>query len=385
MKREGGAKPPLFITKSMILRILLFLLVIQSVVFFGHWVIYKTMTSFLNITRLEVLWRIRVVFILLGLLFVIASILTNQFSSPGLDWFYTAAAVWVGTVHILIMASVAYWAIYAIAYYSQIALPTAATGLAVYAVGLFLSGWGIYNSFNARLTPYTVTIPGLPESWKGRTAVMISDTHFGNIRGQASAIALAKKINSLNPDIVFIPGDYFDGPFADYFKLAAPLSTLKAPLGVFFASGNHEEFRESSPYWNAIALANVHMMNNRVETVDGLQIAGTTYAGSNTDTELSDTLSKIPYDRNQPLVLLKHAPFVPETAAKNNVSLMLSGHTHEGQMWPFSFITDLIYEDAAYGEYKRGVMTGITSSGYGTWGPPQRLGTVAEIVVIRFQ
>lgn len=367
-------------------RVIIFLAIAQAIIFLGHWIVYKTIVSFLNINRPETLLRVRLVFIVLSLLFLAASLLVNQWSSPLIDWFYRVSAFWMGTLHLLVLASLAYWIISAASSYANIVLPTLALGIVLYTAAVAVSIYGTWRSFNPRLTRYEVEIPELPGAWKNRTAVLVSDIHLGNVRGYGSAAKLADRINELKPDAVFIPGDYFDGPVADYQKLAAPLSTIKAPFGVFFSSGNHEEFQESTRYWKAIGLANVHVLNNRVENIEGLQIAGTTYAGSNTDAELTQTLtSKISFDRSRPLILLKHAPFATETAAKNGVTLMLSGHTHRGQMWPFSLITQLLFGDAAYGLYKRENMTGITTSGYGTWGPPQRLGTDAEIVVIHFR
>lgn len=191
-------------------------------------------------------------------------------------------------------------------------------------------------------------------------------------------------INAENPDVVFIPGDLFDGPPSDYEWMAAPLADIKARHGAYFTEGNHEEFLDPAPYLAAVRAAGVKILKNEMEMLDGMQIIGVPYDGSNEPEEVRESLARVPFDPEKPSILLKHAPSSPRAAALAGISLMLSGHTHNGQMWPYRFFVRRLFGRAGYGHSQVNNMHVITTSGYGTWGPPQRLGTRAEVVVIKF-
>ena len=119
--------------------------------------------------------------------------------------------------------------------------------------------------------------------------------------------------------------------------------------------------------------------------LDGLQIIGVDYRDSRREEQFKAILQKIGIDRYRPSILLKHAPFDLKVADENGISLQLSGHTHQGQVFLFRFITSRIYQGYDYGLRKFGDLLVYTSSGAGTWGPPMRLDTVPEIVAITFQ
>mgnify|MGYP003874139107 CR=1 FL=1 len=349
-----------------------------------HWVIYKTVLSAFAIKDPNIILRIRVSFIILAASFLLISIAANSFISPAIDWLYRISATWLGTTNLLFWASLVFWIIIGASSRLNINLDWKITGSILFGVAIVANIFGIYNSFRPKITTYEIKLPNLPSSWQGRRAVLVSDTHFGNMRGTASSRKLTEKINELSPDLVFIPGDYYDGPLAKYEEIATEMKNVKAPLGVFFSTGNHEEFREPSPYTNALKKAGIKVLNNEKENVEGVDIIGTTYMNSNSYEQLLQTLRKIGIEENKPSILLKHAPFAPAGAADAGISLMLSGHTHLGQQWPFNLITRQIFKEATYGRYSAGTMQGITTSGYGTWGPPQRIGTRSEIVLLKF-
>jgi predicted MPP superfamily phosphohydrolase len=163
------------------------------------------------------------------------------------------------------------------------------------------------------------------------------------------------------------------------------LSQLTAPHGVYFVAGNHDQFREDSNYLEAVTAAGVRVLNNEKVEVEGLQILGVPYRNAHQPMSLASVLQALRFDRERASILLTHAPDHPEIAEAAGVSLQLSGHTHLGQFIPWTWFARRIYRQFVYGLSRIGKMQVFTSSGAGTWGPPLRLGSNSEIVVLQFE
>jgi predicted MPP superfamily phosphohydrolase len=246
---------------------------------------------------------------------------------------------------------------------------------------------GLYGVFNAswtRITRTTVRLANLPDAWRGRKAALISDLHLGPVRNGSFLRRMVAKIVREEPDAIFIAGDLYDGTAIDAGRAAEPLNKLKAPHGVYFVAGNHEQFGDDSKYLHAVASAGVRVLNNEKVEVDGLQIVGVPYRNATRGGHLASALHGVSLDRNRASILLTHAPDHPEVAEAAGVSLQLSGHTHLGQFIPWSWMARRIYRQFVYGLSRIGKMQVFTSSGAGTWGPPLRLGSNPEIVMIEF-
>ena len=196
---------------------------------------------------------------------------------------------------------------------------------------------------------------------------------------------MVAKILKEEPDAIFIAGDLYDGTAIDARRAAEPLNKLVAPHGVYFVAGNHEQFGDDSKYLHAIEAAGVRVLTNEKVEVDGLQIIGVPYRNATRDGHLESALHRIGVDRDRASVLLTHAPDHPQIAEAAGISLQLSGHTHLGQFIPWSWMARRIYRQFVYGLSRIGKMQVFTSSGAGTWGPPLRLGSNPEIVMLEFQ
>jgi hypothetical protein len=129
----------------------------------------------------------------------------------------------------------------------------------------------------------------------------------------------------------------------------------------------------------------IHVLKNTFTVIDGLQIAGVDYNNTTNYENTKKTLADIKLDPVLPTILIKHAPMGLQAVAEKGIDLQVSGHTHQGQVWPGSWLTSKIFGKFAYGLQTTGSLQVITTSGAGTWGPPQRVGTNAEIVVITLQ
>ena len=364
--------------------LILFVTVVEGVIVLAHFIAYATISFILSPMGTPPM-ALFVAFVFLSFFFVIATLLSMRGFTAFTSAIYRASAVWMGTLSLLVFASIVFWLIWNVLQFFGGAIDPRLVGLPLIGAALLLSIWGVYRSYDTKVVRYTVSLPNLPDAWIGRRAVVASDTHFGPVRSAASAQKLVSLIRAQAPDIIFLPGDLFDGPPADYPGLTRALSNLHAPLGIFFSEGNHEEFRDPTNYQRTLRDANITMLDNQVITIDGLTMLGLSFIDSTAPVILKEKLTALPFDRTKPSILLKHAPTVPEIVRDAGISLMLSGHTHLGQMWPYSIIGRRMIGPAGYGHAHYGTLQTTTTSGFGTWGPPQRLGTQSEIVVIEFK
>jgi predicted MPP superfamily phosphohydrolase len=362
-----------------------FIAVIQSVLFLTHYFLYETWTFSPAGSEAPGAFWIKLVLGLLSVSFIAASLLAFQYTNPALRAFYRAAAVWMGLVSFLFLAAVSAWIIFGVARLAGLHMNFHRTVEILFGAGALAGIYGVFNAGWTRITRTTVRLANLPEAWRGRRAALISDVHLGHVRNGSFLRRLVAKILREEPDAIFVAGDLFDGTFIDERRAAEPLSDLVAPQGVYFVAGNHEQFGDDSKYLNAIAAAGVRVLRNEKVEVDGLQIVGVPYRNATQNAQLASVLHAIGLDRGRASILLTHAPDHPEIAEAAGVSLQLSGHTHLGQFLPWSWMARRIYRQFVYGLSWIGKMQVFTSSGAGTWGPPLRLGSNPEIVMLQFE
>lgn len=245
--------------------------------------------------------------------------------------------------------------------------------------------FGVINGRLVHLTRYTIPLPNLPPTWQGREVAVLSDIHVGIIRGPAFVQHLVDRLRTLDPAAVFIPGDMFDGPEIDIAAAVAPWRELTASIPTYFVTGNHDEFRDPAAYLAALRKVGVHIMHHATVNLRGLQIVGLPDAASDDPQTFRQTLAATGFDRTVPSILLAHRPAHMAIAAEAGISLQLSGHTHAGQFPVWTWIVNRIYGRFAYGLNRVGPLHIVTSSGAGSGGPPLRVGTRSEIVVLRLE
>ena len=361
-----------------------FIVVIQSILFLTHFFLYKTWTFAQTApSRTGNIW-IAALLGVLSISFVVASVLAFSHTNAPLRALYRAAAVWMGLLSFLFLAAAFSWIILAVAVLARAHINFHALVQVLFAVGIAIGSFGLFNAGWTRITRIRVRLENLPDAWRGRKAALVSDVHLGHVRNGNFLRRLIAKILREEPDLIFIAGDLFDGTAIDAASAAAPLSQLTAPHGVFFVAGNHEQFGDDSKYLNAIAATGVRVLSNERVNVDGLQVVGVSYRNATSRGDLASSLQAVPLDRNRASILLTHAPDHPEVAEAAGYSLQLSGHTHVGQFIPWSWMARRVYRQFVYGLSRIGKMQVFTSSGAGTWGPPLRLGSNPEIVVLEF-
>ena len=364
-----------------------FISIVQSVIFLSHLFLYETwvyQTASFPAPHVREAW-VKLLFAALSISFISASLLARRYTNPALRAFYRVAALWTGLLTFLLAAALVSWLVLITATLAHAPLNFHHIVEWSFATAFLVSLAGVVNASWTRITRTTVRLANLPDAWRGRKAALISDLHLGHVRNGCFLRRMVSMILEEGPDAIFIAGDLYDGTRIDAQKAAEPLNKLNAPHGVYFVAGNHEQFADDTQYLQAIRAAGVRVLHNEKVEADGLQIVGVPHNHATRREHLASALESVNLDRGRASVLLVHAPNHPEVAEAAGVSLQLSGHTHLGQFVPWNWFARKIYRQFVYGLSRIGKMQVFTSSGAGTWGPPLRLGSNPEIVLLQFE
>lgn len=250
------------------------------------------------------------------------------------------------------------------------------------AITLLLTGLFIYGNINYHnkvRVPVTLQSNKITKPLK---VVMMSDLHLGFHNRRAEFARWVDLINKENPDMVLIAGDIID--FNAYPLLqenvAEEFKRFKAP--VYACLGNHEYISGNTQAIKFYTDAGIHLLRDSVATIGDICIVGRDDRMNRKRKSLTNILSSV--DKSKYLIVLDHQPYHLEEPAAEGVDFQLSGHTHHGQIWPISWITEAIYE-VAFGPYKKGNTQFYVSSGVGIWGGKYRIGTQSEYIVANIQ
>ena len=366
---------------------LLGITIVQFILLLAHYFLFRTWTFFWPGLTGPGIADLRVGLLVLAFSFVPAAVLSFRYTHPVIRIWYNLAVLWLGLLNYLFLAGIFTWPVWGVLRVSGIMSPNLRPWVcgSMMAAALLATAFGFVNARLVRVKRQPVRITNLPESWRGRRAVLMSDLHLGNVNGVRFSRRMTKLASGLEPDIVFLPGDLFDGVHADLDALLAPFRELKPPLGIFFATGNHEEFGDATHYTRPIARAGIRVLDNESVTIEGVHVAGVSYRDSTMPTRVRTLLDQMHLNSGCPSILLHHVPSKLPIAERAGVSLQLSGHTHGGQAFPFTWLTRRIFGKFTHGLHHFGAMQVYTSTGAGTWGPPMRVGTHPEIVALEFE
>ena len=229
-----------------------------------------------------------------------------------------------------------------------------------------------------------ITIPKAAGERDSLTIVMASDWHIGETIGKKHVQNIVNLCNEQNPDIILIGGDLIDYEtrYAEKNHIEEDMQQLKAPLGVFMVLGNHEYRANRFAKLRWIEKAGVTLLVDSVIAPPDSSfylIGRDDYINHRSRASLKNLMENV--DTIKPVILLDHRPNRMNETVMNKVDIALHGHTHNGQIWPYSLLMHLIYE-CPYGYYRKGETQFFVSSGVGIAGPPYRIGTHSEIVVL---
>ena len=250
--------------------------------------------------------------------------------------------------------------------------------------------YGFINANNIKLKTIQLSIPKKNSSLTSLNIFYFSDSHFTPVNNGRIAKKIIDFAEEVKPDIILIGGDVIDDK-SDQLKrigIDEELRQLKAKYGVYTINGNHEYIVNVNNADNFLNENNVKVLRDSMITIDNsvqiigredASIANFAHGKRKSVAELVSSARK-----DLPIILLDHQPFRLAEVAAQNVDLQLSGHTHHGQMWPFNFITQMIYE-VSWGYKKIANTHFYVSSGVGTWGPPVKVGNDAEVINFKIE
>jgi predicted MPP superfamily phosphohydrolase len=244
---------------------------------------------------------------------------------------------------------------------------------------------GNYTFNHPSVTQLNITVDK-PLKNKEIKIVAASDIHLGSYINKAKLKKYVALINAQKADLVLFMGDIADRNLSPLINqhMNEELSSIKAPLGVFAITGNHEYYSvKRLETYQFFEKSGIKMLIDKYVLVDNsFYIVGRDDRTNTNRKALSEIMQGI--DKSLPIILLDHQPFQLEEAEHNNIDLQLSGHTHNGQFFPGNLVVKRIFE-LSYGYLKKGNTHYYVSSGLGLWGPEYRIGTKSEIVVINFK
>jgi len=227
---------------------------------------------------------LRIAFSILSVIFVLATLAGFRLANPAVRMFYWIAALWMGLANFLFVGALIAWLIDLAL---RLAVPTATRMVArpyiaeaLVAASVATAIYGLANARVLRLRRIKVELPNLPECWRDKQALLISDMHLGHINGTGFARRVAERVRELNPAVIFLAGDLFDGSKVDPRQVAAPILGLKPPLGTYFVGGNHEEFGGAKHFEEALRKAGIQVLHNESAVVDGVHIVGVPYGNA---------------------------------------------------------------------------------------------------------
>lgn len=190
-------------------------------------------------------------------------------------------------------------------------------------------------------------------------------------------------VKEQKPDIVLIAGDIINDDIAPYIanKTGDIIKEIKAPLGVYAVPGNHDYYQEDvDSLANEIEKIGIHFLQDEVVNVNDLfYIVGRQDFTEIDRKQISELVTDL--DKSKPIIMLDHQPRELGAAQENGVDIIVSGHTHRGQLIPANFITDRLFEND-WGYLQKDQLHSFTSSGLGLWGPELRIGSQSEVMVI---
>lgn len=335
-------------------------------------------------------------FILIALTFWAGRILENYM----LNWF-TETLVWIGSFW---LAFILYFFLFAVLFdllrilnhflgifpsfitenYAKVKVVSL---LSVIGIVIAIVIYGHINFLNPRIHKFDITIPKKDSQLNSLNIAVASDLHLGTIVGKKRLDDFVEKVNSLNADIVLLPGDIFDEDLGPIIKdnLGDSLKLLKSKYGVYAVTGNHEFIGGVNAAVKYMEDHGITVIRDTAILIDSaFYLVGREDLSINRFTDyqrkdLSEIIKAI--NKNLPIILLDHQPHNLHLARENGIDLQLSGHTHHGQLWPLNYITSMIYEKS-WGYEKIGNTHYYVSSGFAGWGPPVRTGSRTEVVNI---
>jgi predicted MPP superfamily phosphohydrolase len=320
--------------------------------------------------------------ILLGASYILSRVLEHYSIDGPSHVLEIVGAYWVGAFFFLFSAFLVFDLCTGFGLWMRPQLPALRTVALILALLMMVAAF-VQARRSPVVTEYEVVLDELPREADGTVLVVASDMHLGVILGPGWASERAVQFESLHPDLLLLVGDIFEGDETTYPNWLPVLQQFRAKHGVYVVTGNHELYAGGTKIVDLFRRVGFHVLRDEsVEPIPGLVLTGLDDVAFRGRAAHAAIMDKVLQQRPEGAsVLLSHTPVETQRAASAGIELMLSGHTHEGQIWPFTYLVKLAFPILS-GRYRVQDMTAIVCRGTGTWGPRMRLFKRSELLRI---
>ncbi|MCR4280135.1 MAG: metallophosphoesterase [Candidatus Komeilibacteria bacterium] len=324
-----------------------------------------------NIFDFAITNKWHILLIILALCFVTSGILAQALWNKTTQIFYILASAYYGLVWIS-------FGVFFIYFVLKLVFPLPLeVGYASIFLALILTVFGLING--ARMTTRFATI-SIPEAPRDLRIVLLADTHIGAVNRDDWLREVVKRTNDAQPDFILFAGDLIDGSGQVDSDTFTPLKDLRAP--VYYTIGNHETYGDEKKYRQLLTDTGINILHDQtVQPDNGVQISGIGYYETDKRNKYTQAIQNLNLAKVPLNILVVHEPRDFSEWVDTPINLVVAGHTHAGQVWPLNWIEYFYYKQLV-GYYSKDDKHMYISPGVGTWGPPLRLGSNNEVVVI---
>ncbi|WP_246553605.1 metallophosphoesterase [Paenibacillus tritici] len=360
------------------------LLVLGLVNFYIGWHLSVLLQEWLPGMNIAVYWSI---FLVISFSYLIGRIPLPQALKPVGRLFKVAGSYYLACMEfavIMLPLTDLLYGVLALAGVGLSAFVTEAGATLLAMLAIFLI-WGSRNAWSTVVRSHRLNVDKSIGTSVPLTVAVASDLHLGNIVGNRHLRRMVKEMNAMNPDIVLLAGDVLDDSIEPFIRngMDQQLKLLKARYGVYAVLGNHEYYGGSiAQYTEVMKNIGIQVLQDEVVEVSGVYVVGRkdkTAEAMEAGGRLSVDALLEGVDRTKPIIMMDHQPTGFGVASQAGVDVLLSGHTHRGQIAPNHWITRRLFE-LDWGYLLKNKLHVIVSSGYGTWGPPIRLASRSELI-----
>ncbi len=382
----------------------MFFPILLAILLTAHFLVYDFFIRAFAMQSKKSRTKVRLTLEILFLGFIASFALLRQEEGLLAKIFGASFGVWFGVLMNLIWMVLVAWIVIGAIRIFRKKINFRLIGQIVIFCAIAYSLLGAWNVFHPRVKNIEIELKNLPQAWDGKTIVQISDLHLGGILGESFLKKIIGEINQINPEIVVITGDVLDGSADGIEKYIHLLNEIQTKSGVYFVSGNHEGYRGTEDSLKILRKLDIRILENEVVDLAGLQLIGISHPENGESRDVPKIIESNPiFDREKVNILLFHSPTsiggkevqhqnlywspnVDFQAARNlGIDLQLSGHTHGGQIFPFTLLAKWIYGGYEYGLHQEDDFTIFITKGTGVWGPMLRSGGRSEIVAIKLK
>ncbi len=329
-------------------------------------------------------YTVRVLGFLFPFLFIFANALSRSSNLEFVKYIYSAMSIGAGLAFYFLVGAILISLAYVVFKIIRKPLPSFIP-IGAFIISCFISIFAFVQARDLKVVSYVLEKDNLPDSLVDKKIILVSDTHYGLVNHKKAAKRLVNKIMDQNGDVVFLAGDFFDGPDISTEEIENIWRKLSEKTPVYYIPGNHEEYGNYEKFLDSAEKSGFIVLEDSISVYENISVAGIVYRSKDEIDEALPVLKNFENNLSDFSILLNHAPIFYEEVERLGFDLMFSGHTHRGQFWPLRYITYAIYGKYHYGLNDFKNLSVITTSGVGTSGPPIRLLNTPEIVEIRFR